>query len=93
MLHHLMFMMAATDSSGGRNSVGPKHTPRFGTVIKFLLAYPDTLEIRYFNVNRRSGILWFGVFLELFEVGDENLEHLEVGFGKFVDEIVDGRHS
>ena len=44
-------------------------------------------NILHFSVNQRDENI------ELFEVSDENLEHLEVGFGKFVDEIVDGRHS
>ena len=36
--------MAATVSSSGLISVGPKHTPKFATVIKFFSAFRDTLQ-------------------------------------------------
>ncbi len=44
MLQNLMSIMAAIVSSSGRINVGPKHTPRFATVIRFLLLFSDTLE-------------------------------------------------
>ena len=43
-LQNLMSTSAATVSSRGRNSVGPKHTPKFETVIKFRAEFPAILK-------------------------------------------------
>lgn len=39
-----MSIIAATVSSSGRISVGPKQTPMFDTDIRFFLLYSDTLK-------------------------------------------------
>jgi hypothetical protein len=44
MLQYLMSTMALSESSSGRNSVGPKQTPRLLTVIKFDWLFAATLE-------------------------------------------------
>lgn len=40
-----MSIIEATVSSSGRNKVGPKHTAKFPTVIKFLSLFFATLKI------------------------------------------------
>lgn len=45
-LWNLISIMEATVSSSGRSRVGPKHTAKFPTVIKFLSLFLATLKFR-----------------------------------------------
>lgn len=57
-------MMAATVSSCGLIKVGPNTTPRFATVIRFLLACFETLFEKNWRKKQEMGYEKFPLLLE-----------------------------
>jgi hypothetical protein len=52
-----MSMMAAIVSSSGRSSVGPKQTPKFDTVIRFLSALAATLQTKNPEILKKCSLM------------------------------------
>lgn len=88
-LQNLMSIMAAMVSSSGRRSVGPKHTPKFDMVIKFLLDFAATLfkkQKSTSGLSLRSQRQVNSVLL--FQVTHQNVKHHVVVLGQPVDQSV-----
>ena len=83
-----MSIIAAIVSSSGRRRVGPKHTPKLDTVIKFLSDLAATLQ-KGKHIDEFQFVVSKDLVVEddhlLFQMVNQNIEHFEMTFGKPVD--------